>query len=78
MGLIFAVSAFPLYGAEEAIELATPDDEESAILPPDPVEYTPPEKTNSSSWKTAGMILFTLATLTAGIAIASSNNGKSV
>ncbi|MDX8430478.1 MAG: hypothetical protein SNF33_01545 [Candidatus Algichlamydia australiensis] len=78
--LSFAIGNFSLH-ADEAIELAPPPDEESAILPAEPVEYEPPrqeQKSNSRAWKTAGMVLFTMATITAGIAVASSNNGKSV
>ncbi|GAB5411625.1 MAG: hypothetical protein ChlgKO_07390 [Chlamydiales bacterium] len=68
------VLALPLI-ADQAV----PPTEDEVIVPAEAVEYTPPEeKKSSSSWKTAGMVLFTIVTLTAGIAVASSNNGSSV
>ena len=68
------VLALPLIADQEV-----PPGEDEVIVPAEAVEYAPPEeKKATTSWKTAGMVLFTIVTITAGIAAASSNNGSSV
>lgn len=60
-------------------EQAVPPGEDEVIVPAEAVEYTPnEEKKSPRSWKTVGMVLFTIVTITTGIAVASSNNGSSV
>jgi len=57
-----------------------PDPAEDVDIPPLQIDFSEdetPEPEEEGKWKTAGMVLLSIAMVTVGLVVASSNNGNS-
>ncbi|MEX0961579.1 MAG: hypothetical protein WDZ28_01820 [Simkaniaceae bacterium] len=76
LSLIAMLLLMPLYPLEDPAKDIEPEN-----IPPSGIELTPtetPKQNDEGKWKTIGMVILSVAMITVGLVVASSNEGKKV